>query len=554
MFTSMDILPVKKILVLAAQPKKSSERRLGEEVREINEGLQRSRHREKFQLVSKWAVRSRDLYRHMLDIQPQIVHFSGHGMEDEGIALEDATGEMLILHTNTLTEVFKLFANKGLECVMLNACYSEVQAKLISQHIPYVIGMNQVINDQSAIDFSVAFYDALGAGEGYDFAFKLGLSQLTGCNENMVPVLLQKSIPMPKDLLIRNRLYPIPDKQVLLEEPEGQVSLTSPFYMERLPIETDCYEAIVRPGALIRIKAPRQMGKSSLMSRILAYSDTKGHSSIKIYFQEANNDVFRDLDRFLKWFCASITSELDLDDKLEDYWKGRTTGKNKCTKYFDRYLLHQLNKPLVLGLDEVDLVFQYSEVAHDFFGMLRAWHERAKNEETWKNLKLVIVHSKEVYIPLNINQSPFNVGLAIDLPDFNSAQIEDLIQRHGMNWDTKNIRRLMELVGGHPYLIRVALYQIARGRISLEQLLKTAPTEQGLYSEHLRRHLYSLQNDELLLCAMKQVLKSTDAVRLDSDLSFRLKSMGLVKFQGNDVIPKCSLYRLYFSDRLGISL
>jgi serine/threonine protein kinase len=219
-------------------------------------------------------------------------------------------------------------------------------------------------------------------------------------------------------------------QQLQLEEPEGQIELGSRFYIQRPPIEKDCLENMLRAGSLIRIKAPRQMGKSSLLSRTLAYAKHKEYQVAHLYFQQADSDIFDDLDLFLKWFCASIASELDLDDNLEEYWQGVLGSKNKCTKYFQRYLLTAKETPLVLGLDEVDLIFQYPKIASDFFGLLRAWHEKAKNEDVWKKLRLVIVHSKEVYIPLNINQSPFNVGLPIDLPELTLAQIADLVQRH----------------------------------------------------------------------------------------------------------------------------
>ncbi|SRR5579883_43922 len=236
--------------------------------------------------------------------------------------------------------------------------------------------MNKAVTDKAAINFAVAFYDALGAGETYDFAFELGRFQLIGLKEKETPVLLRKFSHSIKGFSGESNSNYTFVEQVVLEEPEGQVGLDSPFYVERPPIEADCYETIVKPGRLIRIKAPRQMGKSSLMSRILRYGINQGHQAITLYFQEANQEIFRDLDKFLQWFCTSITSELDFEDKLEAYWKGGTTGKNKCTKYFERYLLHQLSQSLILGLDDVDLIFQYPEVAHDFFGMLRAWQSR----------------------------------------------------------------------------------------------------------------------------------------------------------------------------------
>jgi hypothetical protein len=186
---------MKTVLLLAANPKNSSQLRLSEEVREIDEGLtKRSRYREQFKLESKLAVRQRDFYRHMLDIQPQIVHFSGHGAGEDGIVLEDETGNATFVQADMLASMFKLFASKGVECVLFNACYSEVQAEAVSKYIPYVIGMNKPIGDKAAIDFAVAFYDALGAGESMEFAFELGCSQLVGLKEHETPVFFVRGV------------------------------------------------------------------------------------------------------------------------------------------------------------------------------------------------------------------------------------------------------------------------------------------------------------------------------------------------------------------------
>ena len=183
----------KTILILAANPKDTSQLRLEEEIREIDEGLRRAKHRDKFKLEMKLAVRQRDFYRAILDTQPQIIHFCGHGEGEDGILLEDETGTKAFVQADTLASLFKLFAQKGLECVLLNACYSEVQAEAISQHIKHVIGMNRVIGDKAAINFAVAFYDALAAGENVEFAFELGRSQLIDLQENQTPVLKTKS-------------------------------------------------------------------------------------------------------------------------------------------------------------------------------------------------------------------------------------------------------------------------------------------------------------------------------------------------------------------------
>ena len=179
----------KTILILAANPKSTCRLRLEEEIKEIEEGLRRANKREQFKLEMKLAVRQRDFYRAILDTQPQIVHFCGHGEGEDGIVLEDETGQMAFVQADALASLFKPFAKKGVECVVLNACYSEIQAEAIRQHINHVIGMNKAIGYKAAINFAVAFYDALAAGEDVEFAFELGCSQLVGLKENQTPVL-----------------------------------------------------------------------------------------------------------------------------------------------------------------------------------------------------------------------------------------------------------------------------------------------------------------------------------------------------------------------------
>jgi hypothetical protein len=184
---------VQTILILTANPKDTSPLRLGQEVRDIEEGLQRAENRDQFALKSKFAVRPRDIQRAMLDINPSIVHFSGHGTGDEGLVFEDEKGSTKLVDGEALAGLFELFA-ETVECVVLNGCYSEVQAEAITQHINYVIGMKQAIGDKAAIEFAIGFYDALGAGRSVEFAHKLGCAaiRLAGIPEQLTPILKNK--------------------------------------------------------------------------------------------------------------------------------------------------------------------------------------------------------------------------------------------------------------------------------------------------------------------------------------------------------------------------
>ncbi|MEM8612916.1 MAG: AAA-like domain-containing protein [Cyanobacteria bacterium P01_H01_bin.105] len=373
----------------------------------------------------------------------------------------------------------------------------------------------------------------------------------------------QKSASIEENIIQKTKIHsfthlspttPPPSPVAEPELPRGQVRLASAFYIERHPQDTLCYEEILKPGALIRIKAPRQMGKTSLMARILFKAQEQGYQTIPLSFQHADREIFNNLDQLLRWLCVRVARKLNIPPRIEDFWTDAYGSKDNCTAYFEDYLLPEIAAPLVLGMDEVDRVFQYTDIVDDFFGLLRAWYEEAGygvgGSNLWEKLRLVVVHSTEGYIPLDINQSPFNVGLPIELKEFNLDQVTDLARRYGLRWSPDQIQELMTMIGGHPYLVRFAFYHIVHRELTWKQLLKTAPTESGIYGDHLRRHLWNLNRDPSLAKALSQVLASQTPVSLESAHAFKLHSLGLVKLQGNGVVSSFELYRQYFSERL----
>ncbi|GAB1543409.1 hypothetical protein NUACC21_60830 [Scytonema sp. NUACC21] len=336
-----------------------------------------------------------------------------------------------------------------------------------------------------------------------------------------------------------------------IEYPGGPVPLNSPLYINRLRVEELAYKELDKPGCLIRIKAPRKMGKSSLLNRMITCAQNSGYKIAYIDFQETDETVFTSLDKFLRWFCANVSRQLNLNYKLDDYWDEDMGSKVSCKIYFEEYVLDRVNGPIVLALNEVNRLFEHLQIANDFLAMLRFWHEVARTVEIWQNLRLVIVHSTEIHIPLKIHQSPFNVGLSIKLPQFTLEEVQDLASRYGFNWiDDNQSQQLMAMVGGHPYLINLALYHLHRGEMTLQELLETSPTAAGIYSHHLRHHLTMLREQPELASALLQVVTADTSVQLDALAAFKLESMGLIQLDGNLAKPSCHLYRLYFSQQL----
>jgi AAA-like domain len=347
--------------------------------------------------------------------------------------------------------------------------------------------------------------------------------------------------------LIETHIYLI-EGNISPSYPSGAVPLNSLLYVERPPTEEQADEEISKPGALIRIKAPKEMGKTSLLLRILNHAVYQGYKTITLDFDQIDCAILSDLDRFLRFLCASASQQLGLEPKLEEYWDDDIGSKVSCSLYFRCYLLEQIDSPIVLAFDELNRIFEYPQVAKDVLPLLRSWYEDAKRTLIWQKLRLIMVHSTEVYIPLQINQSPFNVGLPIQLKSFNLFQVKKIAEKYELNWhNSEEAEQLISLVGGHPALIQIALYYLSRQEITLEKLLQTASTSEGIYHRHLRRQWLTLQQEPELAEVFKNLLQTNQPSQLKPIIAYKLSSIGLIKQIGDEAIISCELYQDYFT-------
>lgn len=332
--------------------------------------------------------------------------------------------------------------------------------------------------------------------------------------------------------------------------PSGAVPLDSPFYINRFAVEKLIDGEIREPGALVRIKAPREMGKTSLLVRILDKAKSYSYCTVSLNLEQIDQDILSDLNKFLRSLCTKIALQLQLKPSLDEYWDEDLGSKMSCTLYFQDYLLKLIDTPLVLAFDEVNHIFEHPKVAKDFLALLRSWYEEAKTLPVWQKLRLIVVHSTEIYIPLQLNQSPFNVGLPIQLGNFSLEEVQQLAQRYGLNWvDGLEARQLMSLVGGHPALINLALYHLSRSEITRSQLLEISPTATEIYHHHLQRHWITLQEEPELAQALDLLINTTEPFSLDPIVTHKLSSMGLIKLDNNKPTLSCQLYLLYFQNQ-----
>ncbi len=292
------------------------------------------------------------------------------------------------------------------------------------------------------------------------------------------------------------------------------------------------------------------MGKSSLLNQVIAQADSLGYRIAYLDFRDVEEAVFNSIDRLLHWFCAAICQQLDLPPNLDYYWDEDMGSKISCKLFLESYLLKHIDRPLLLTIDEINRILEHPQTAVDFLPMLRSFHEQSRRSTLWQKLRLVLVYSTDLYVPLNINQSPFNVGLSVKLPPFNCEQVRDLAQRYELDWQDNEIEGLMSLIGGHPYLVNIALYYLSHEIIDLEGLLADAPKPTGIYSQHLQSYFVLLQKEPELMSAMYKLANSSEPLRLDVLVAYKLESMGLVELDSFFAEVSCQLYRLYFQEVL----
>lgn len=333
-----------------------------------------------------------------------------------------------------------------------------------------------------------------------------------------------------------------------LDSPEGTIDPQSAFYVVRSS-DSVALDAIQRQGVTITIKGPRQMGKSSLLMRLIQAAINSGRQVAFLDFQLFDRTALYEADTFFRQFCAWLTEELDMENRVEDHWH-RSGGGNilRCTRYVGRYLLPSLTHPLTLAMDEVESIFD-TPFRSDFFSMLRSWHNYRATNPLWKQLDLLLVTSTEPYqLIADLNQSPFNVGEVIELTDFTPEQVHDLNRRHGSPFLPAEEQQLTELLHGQPYLVRRALYLVATQRLSVAELFTRASEDRGPFGDHLRYHLFRLHNNKHLIQGLQQVISAQTCA--DEDVFFRLHGAGLVRRVGRMVLPRCPLYAAYFGERL----
>lgn len=335
-----------------------------------------------------------------------------------------------------------------------------------------------------------------------------------------------------------------------LEPVGGAVPLDSQFYIER---ETDkeFQAAVARRDSIVLVKGARQVGKTSLLARSLQQAREQGAQVALTDFQLLNASHLASAESLLRMLAKSLADQLELAVWPDQIWDADLGPSMNFTRYVRREVLGATDAPLVWGLDEVDRLFTCS-FGSEVFGLFRSWHNARSLDPAgpWPRLTLAMAYATEAHLFItDVHQSPFNVGTRLVLEDFTQEQVAELNRRYGSPLSEAKFERFFRLVGGHPYLARCGLREMAAHGASFDLLEARADHDEGPFGDHLRRLLISLNQDAALCDVVCGVLEGQPCPTAES--FYRLRSAGVVVGDSaRDVRPRCRLYANYLKQHL----
>lgn len=338
---------------------------------------------------------------------------------------------------------------------------------------------------------------------------------------------------------------------VKLEPVGGAVPLDSAFYIAR-PSDATVHEAVQRHDSLVLLKGARQMGKTSLLARALQLARTKGAKVIFTDLQKLDAAHLATAEAFFLTIADFFFDQLDLYNFPTDLWDRYRPPAENFERYFRNEVLNRVYGPVVWGLDEVDRLFPCS-FARDVFGMFQAWRQYRQQspQEPWQQVTIILSYATESQLFIrDFDNPPVNFDTRVTLEDFTSTSVAELNRRHGSPLlDAADLDRFIQLVGGHPFLVRRSLYEMTANHLTLDQFIDLVQRDEGIFGDHLRRLIFLLNKDPELKAVVKGVLNGGPC---GSDESFnRLRNSGL--FAGGSMAkaaPRCQLYADYLRDHL----
>ncbi|MEH2338628.1 AAA-like domain-containing protein [Nostoc sp.] len=212
----------------------------------------------------------------------------------------------------------------------------------------------------------------------------------------------------------------------------------------------------LQKGTFCYVLNSRQTGKSSLrvrtMNRLL--SDGVECTCIdlsSIDIQSATQE---------KWYAdliVKLIDNFDLDINFKEWWSNNQFNSSllKFGNFIENKLLAQVQKNIVIFIDEIDSVLNLNFPTDDFFAFIRSCYNQRPDNPEYNRLTFCLLG---VASPSNLiedkQRTPFNIGKAISLTGFQLHEVEPLEKGLYQRYSDAHgvMKEILYWTGGQPFL------------------------------------------------------------------------------------------------------
>lgn len=336
-------------------------------------------------------------------------------------------------------------------------------------------------------------------------------------------------------------------------EPPGAEELQPPrsaydprWYVPR-PEERQAQACLAVPGTPLVLLAPERFGKTWTLRHLLQKARAAGSRVVAMNLDLFDAAALGSLDACLREIALQIASAVDRGPELAERCMARSPNpKANLNWMLEREVLPGLaeaRSTLVVAIDRADAALDLP-LRDELFGLLRAWADNGAGEPSWPALRLALaISTSPALLIRDPSQSPFNISQPIRLADLPDEGLSALASLHGLHAAPDELASLRALVGGHPYLARLAFHAAATRRVTLAALLEDPSATAAAFGDFLDHLRARLERHPELVKVLRAAARG-DGVRHPREGERRLLSAGLLTREepGGDLRLR---YRLY---------
>jgi len=306
----------------------------------------------------------------------------------------------------------------------------------------------------------------------------------------------------------------------------GSLPMNSPTYVVRQGDRT-LYKAL-KQGQFCYVLNARQMGKSSLMVRMIDHFNHEGYKCAAIDLTHIGTENLTE-EQWYKGLAFDLLRSFNLIGKvnLKYWWNDRLdiSPVQRFGEFLEDVILVKVNddngqpeKKVIIFIDELDSILGLKFPVDDFFAFIRSCYNQhiIYPESRYKNLTFAFFGvATPSELMTDSRRTPFNIGQAIQLESFKKHEAQPLL--YGITEKVSNpqtvLQEVLNWTGGQPFLTQKLCWLIRNAKAPIP-VNGEAEWIENLVQEKILNNWEAQDEPEHLKTIRDRIVKSPNSRKL----------------------------------------